>query len=248
MAWIKSGKIYEPYVPSWSNGTDEEIVEVLEKHYNDKIDLTEYWAIGDERIINLSAMSAMSPLDDAHISQNIVMILMHAGGKELTTSINGHTTCAFIVGQKDCLITKGGLGQIYWDEMPRRTWCNSTYKEAFPSTIKNIFKECINYSGSYYGKRTTNDYFALPCEKEVFDTNYYGNFSQESDLIQFDYYKTLTNRIKHEGNESSTNCYWWTRSGASSNVESIVEISSDGTGSTIKRYTSYCGIAPFGVI
>ena len=183
MSWIQSDlqepEAYTP--PEWSSGTDEEIITALEKHYNDEIDLTEYWSVGDERIIHLNAMSATN-VGESHVAQDITMVLMNVGGKTLTTPINGHTECAFIVGQKDLLANNGTAEKGYmnsssntygWYKMSRRTWCNSTYKNAFPSTIVSIFKEHQNVTGTLdgTGSTTSNDYFALPAEKEVFGTS-----------------------------------------------------------------------------
>lgn len=38
-----------PQVPTWADGTDEEIAAALTAHYNGDIDLHDYWTVGDER-------------------------------------------------------------------------------------------------------------------------------------------------------------------------------------------------------
>ena len=133
MSWIKCGRALSSteYVPpSWSDGTDEEIVEALEKHYAGEIDLTEYWSVGDERTVSLSSMGEMSPLTDTHAAQDVVFVLSNVGGKYLA---DGVTECAFQVDQKNCLLETGRMHNFSsnsggWRDCHRRTWCNSIYK------------------------------------------------------------------------------------------------------------------------
>lgn len=211
MSWIQSDfiKSESAYIPpSWSDGTDEEIVTALEKHYAGEIDLTEYWSVGDERIIHLSAMSAMSPLSDTHAAQDIPFVISEIGGKILS---DGVTECAFQVDQKRVLAEQGYMsssssasgGWLYCD---RRTWANSIYKNALPSTLVGIFKEFINQSG--YGGMSfvtnTNDYFALRAEIEITGST---NNSIAGEGTQIEWYKTSSNRQKTIDGVN-TRSYW----------------------------------------
>ena len=249
--WYKK-KAYE--VPSWSTGTDAEITEALQKHYAGEINLHDYWNVGDERTVSLSAMEATG-VGESHIAQTITMVLMNKGGKTLS---DGTTECAFIVGQKDCLNEKGYINSTSvnaygWDQCDRRTWCNSVYRNSLPSTLVGIFKQFRNQTGkgsvAYNTLVTSIDYFALPSEIEVQGT-VYGATSGEG--TQFKYYETESHRKKDIINNPSYydhGTYYWTRSPYikatyNSDFCAIAWNTSDMHYSA----TNNVGLAPFGCI
>lgn len=208
-------KVEPAYIPpSWKKGTDAGIIEALQKHYEGEIDLRDYWSVGDERTIHLSEMSAMSPLIDPHEEQDVTFVLANAGGKELTTPISGVNECAFIVIMKTNLIYSNGNERrgyfhssttspgVGWQDCDRRTWCNSTFRNAIPSTIRDIFKQHKNISvkgGNYTTTAvTTNDYFALPAANEIMplDSNWqeWTAYNIESQSTQLEWLETSSNR------------------------------------------------------
>lgn len=238
---------------TWSDGTDAEIIAMLDAHYAGEIDIHDYWHVGDTRIINLSAMSSV--VGETQPAQKVTMTLMNVGGKELVEPINGHTECAFIVGQKSVLTTQGALSSkssVYtWNACARRTWCNGVYRNAFPETIRPIFKKHINRSASNLttGFIDSEDYFALPSEKEVLGTSKYANSTVQSEDVQFKYYTNSANRKKYPINVSSGDYPYLLRSvRAKANATPMVlYITTSGSAEyqspTAKRY-----IAPFGAI
>ncbi len=241
--WYKKSDGGSYIIPSWSTGTDAEIVEALQKHYAGEIDLhqAEGWEIGAERTITLSG------INDG-VDETIVMVLMNKGGKTLNTSINGHTECAFIVGQKDLLsfvkrIDPNNSSMTKWDNCELRTWCNSDYKNSFPSTIVNIFKQHINTTGiSANATADSIDYFGIPAEKELgtISTSYPSEYNL---LTAFEYYNSTTKRKKKKGDNYY---YYWTRSQKYGSSDYIY-IGVDGSASS-RNPTSNAGLAPFGVI
>ena len=175
------------------------------------------------------------------------MVLMHAKGYQLT---NGKT-CNFIVGQKDCLSAEGYVdnpttGTITgWNASVRRTWCNSLYLNSFPMTFRMIFKQFKSIAGNNAGVAvTSDDYFALPAEKEVFGTNQYGNATAEASLFQFEYYAISTKRIKKVG---GSNRPWHERTYASTYGGGYCRVLADGRADT-NGASYYLGISPFGCI
>lgn len=246
-------------IVTWADGTDEEISAMLEAHYAGLIDIHDYWSVGDERTVSLSAMSATG-VGESHVAQTVTMVLMNEGGKTLVTPINSITECAFIVGQKNMLAdgTTKESGYINssnttaggWNSCARRTWCNSVYKNALPSTLVGIFKEHQNItsqgSTSPSSTTTSNDYFALPSEKEVFGSVTNANATAEANNSQFEYYETASNRIKKAGDSGSAEA-WWERSPYKSGNVYFCHIYAEGTG-TVWEASSSMGIAPFGVI
>ena len=249
MAWYKSQKNQTKLViASWANGTDEEIVNMVKAHYAGKINLHDYWTVGDERVVNLSAMPALPPLTDTHVQQNVTLVLSEEGGKYLS---DGVTECAFQVDAKDCIdktsrinYTATNLGG--WKESQRRAWCNSIYINAYPSTLKPIFKAFINQSGlgggSTSGVENTVDYFALRAEIEVLGTT---TKSVTGEGTQIEYYKTTSNQYKTDDGDHSG---WWLRSPSSRNDRWCFVYTTYGPQILDPYSTAYHGLAPFGVI
>lgn len=111
---------------TWSKATDEQIIAMLDAHYAGEIDIHDYWHVGDERVIHIAAHAGVAP-DSANPAQDVVMVLMNVGGKDLVSPINGITECAFIVGQKDCLSVRGRIhkystNKALWQNSARRSW------------------------------------------------------------------------------------------------------------------------------
>ena len=254
MSWIPSYK--KPaggssYVPcDWSTGTDEEIVEALEQHYAGNCDLHEYWSVGDERTVSLSAITGSPNVSENQSAQNIILVITEIGGKTLA---DGTTECCFQIDQKNSLTTEGymngGNNNVNgWSGSSRRTWCNDQYYNAFPSTLKSIFKQFINKSGqgsgSSSGTYDTTDYFALRAEIEITGST---NYSVSGEGTQIEWYKTSSNRIKTGNFFSNANEYWLR---SPSNFDQRFNyISGSGTCTVYNGYASQQrGIAPFGVI
>lgn len=195
MSYFKARRKDTKFIPppSWSTGTDAEITKALEDHYAGKIDLTNYWAVGDERTIHLSTMSATG-VGESHVEQDAVFVIMNVDNGvnavsnpnynyQLVTPINGHTRPAFIVGMKNLLANGTTVEHGYmnstqtnaggWESCARRTWCNSVYYNALPTKFKNILKQVRvkamnngNQSGAALVE--SNDYVFLAAATEVF--------------------------------------------------------------------------------
>ena len=240
-------------IVTWADGTDEQITAMLEAYYNDEIDIYEYWTVGDERTIHLSQIagnwfpdaSSSYGYGEAQPAQDIVMVLMNKGGKKLVAPINGHADCAFIVGQKNCLTNTGYLHGTYveyisWTEFARCTWCNNNYRNAFPASLRNIFKLFCRYSTEL---DSPAPYFVLPEMVELTGSNLgIASSTENSYLSQFEYYKIFANRAKDKSywlrtNHSTTRSNWFYAS-SSGSVDAYT---------TSAIYGTY-GIAPFGVI
>ena len=109
------------------------------------------------------------------------MVLMHQGGYELTAG----GTCKFVVGMKDCLSAEGymhsvGTGDVLnWNTCNRRTWANSVLREAFPESIRGIFKQ---FKKIDEGNIISEDYFSVYGYYEVDETRLTW-FQTDSNLI-----------------------------------------------------------------
>lgn len=245
-------------IVTWADGTDEEIVAMVNAADNGEINLADYWAVGDERQVTLSAMEATG-VRESHVEQTVTFVLMNAGGKTLANATaSGRSECSFIVGMKNGLANGTTAESGYmnasntnsggWEACARRTWCNDVFRNAIPSTLRDIFKQHLNITanGSSSTTATSTDYFALPAEKEVFGSASYANSTAEASLTQFEYYKTSSNRIKKRGDSGSA-YYWWERSPIFGNSSNFCYVTSSGTGSGYRASDTNL-LSPFGVI
>lgn len=228
------------YVPrkSFSECTDEELVRMVEASNAGKIDLSEYWAVGQERTVHLNAISG--GIGDAVEEQDMTFVLMNKGGKAYTDG----GECAFIMGMKNC--SNQGVANFDatnvggWGSSRVYRWLNEEilgfYKSAFPEHLRGIikkFKYVISNGGTKKtetatGLNTVEVYFGFPVEMEVLGARTYSP-TDEAEYYgaggQFEWYKTPANRIKKQG-ISGDSTWWWTSS----------------SGTYYDAHTSYCCI------
>lgn len=251
-------------IVDWADGTDAEICNMVAAADQGKINLADYWSVGDTRTVQLSAMAATG-VGESHAAQTVELVIMHSGGYDLNTAVtSGRNKCSFVVGMKDCLAAGGYMNSTdtnigSWNGSSRRTWCNNVFKNAMPSSLLPIFKQFKTITAETYNGtalKTSVDWFALPAAKEIFGgdtatsagatTTRNSNLTEFNALFQFDWYKTTDNRKKKYGpNGSST--YWWERSlyyGYSNGFCYIRE--SGGTNAGKSSFAR--GLAPFGCI
>ena len=249
-------------IVTWANGTDEEIVKMVEAADQGLINLSDYWAVGDTRTVQLSAMSATG-VGESHVAQQVDLVLMHAGGYDLNAAVaSGRTKCSFVVGLKDSLAEAGYMNSSdtnsgSWNGSARRTWCNNVFRNAIPSTLRAIFKQFKTVTAQTYNgstNQTSVDYFALPAAKEVFggsatsagESTGYSNLTEFNALFQFDYYKTASNRVKKLGKTGSV-AGWWERSPRYYDSSSFCFVGGGGSANYADADATY-GLAPFGCI
>lgn len=233
-------------IVTWASGTDDEIVKMVAAADAGKINLGDYWKVGDTRKVNLAAMSETS-VGESHAAQSVSFVLMNKGGKTLSSN----KTCSFIVGMKDSLNEHGYMNSSStnsggWDSCARRTWCNSVFRNAIPSALRGIFKQFKNVTanGSSSTTATSTDYFALPSEKEVFGSTAYANSTAESSNSQFEWYKTSSNRVKKVNGSANG---WWERSPYYDYSNGFCAVYSDGSVNSVNASYNY-GLSPFGCI
>lgn len=233
---------------SWSDASDDTIAGMVKAADDGLIKLTDYWAVGQERKVNLSAMSATG-VGESHVAQAVTLVLLNAGGKTLDSG----KECNFVAGLKNGLKEYGYMNASDtnangWDGCARRTWCNNVFKAAIPSTLVSIFKQFKNQTatGSSSTAKASTDYFALASEKEVFGSATYANSTAENGNSQFEYYKAAANRIKRNGDDGSA-YVWWERSPFSGSSNSFCFVTSDG-GARGNAASNANLISPFGCI
>lgn len=207
------------------------------------------WAVGDTRTVNLSAMSATG-VSESHDAETVTFVIQNVGGVTLTSG----KECHYVVGLLNCLTKTGYMNSSNtnagsWKSSARRAWCNSVFRNAIPSTIRNCFKQFKCVTATEYNASTTtttDDYFALPAEKEVFGTRTYSNQTEAHVLTQFEWYKTSANRIKKLGNSGSA--HWWGERSPCFDRSSYFCIVDNGGAANGDNAGDTNGLAPFGCI
>lgn len=228
VATITVNKKYGITFVSWSEGSDEDILGMVQAADNGDIDLHDYWNVGDEREVRLSAITASGTntygswsVNESHIEQTITLVLMDADKYDLTTPVldlekNPRYKCSFVVGMKNALIEKGRINSntgdtIIWSTPTERAdWCNSAFIGALPQYIAQMFKSFrVASNGTNYNDNIeyTDDLFTLFSAKEITGV---GTGYESNVLNQLEYYKTSANRIKKLG-ESGSDVEYWTR-------------------------------------
>lgn len=244
-SWLDS-RVPSVEIVSWADGTDEQIAAMVAAADAGQINLSDYWSAGDTRTVHLSAMAATG-VGESHAAQNVQLVLTDPGHYTLA---NGKA-CSFVVLQKDSLSEYGYMNSSVtnsggWNNCPRRTWCNSVYRNAIPASLRGIFKQfkvrTANGSGS--GVTESTDWFSLFSEKEIFGSTTYANSSAESQNTQLNWYKTSSNRIKRMNGSAYG---WWERSPCSGDSYSFCIVYTDGSANWHIANRSF-GLAPFGCI
>lgn len=202
---IYSGTPKEPLkIVTFTNGTDEELEAMLNAHYENKINISDYWAVGDIREILLNGVSY----------QFSIIGFNH---DNLAVPINSKIKAAVSIQMTNCLNDK-----YTFDDESVNAWENSTLRDImnnemlnwFPTTFKKLIKvvnkdNCLNDVSTQ-----TQDCLWLTSISEV-TTEYY-QFVNEGK--QYSYYTSFENKKKKLLDEYIT---WWTRSPYNANVSCI---------------------------
>ena len=218
---------------AWGKADADTVRSLLAEHYSGKIDIYDYWGIGDEREIMLTGQ----------INESVQMVLTDKSIYEKAEGSNASgVMCAFTVDQKNLLAeTRRAMNETNtnsggWERSNMRRWLNSVYSEAFPKAYEDIFVPFI-VAGSV-------DRFALRSEKELFGETEY---SDDDEGRQIEYYKISRNRVKCLGNDYGSTSNWWERSPYSGNSSYFCAVGSSGSANNSYASSTY-GIAPFGCI
>lgn len=244
-------------IVSWHDGTDAQITAMIQAADAGQINLTDYWTVGDERTVQLSAMAATG-VGESHAAQAVTLVLMDStctGFTLASATSGGKTKPSFIVGLKNCLAEAGYMNSTKsntngWSGCARRTWCNDVFRAAIPSTLRGIFKQFKWKQGlgggSSSGLLETTDYFGLPPEKAIFGSVSYAQSDEAALYAQWKWYQTASNRIKKLSDTGSAG-YWWGCSPYSGYSSYFCIVYSDGSAYAYTAYITH-GLAPFGCI
>ena len=251
-------------IVTFADGTDAEITKMIEAHYAGKINIGDYWAVGDKRTIHHNAMDATG-VSESHKANDYVYVIIGIEHDDLVATINGKTKAAITIQTERMLyldtvseynnsydtshecgyMNSAGTNSGGWEGCARRKWCNSVYKGCLPPYIQNMMKQVkkLTSAGGWSSMiETSNDYAFLPSEIEVLDSVGY-SFTGEGE--QYQYFKNATaNRYKKPRFSSNyVSGYYWTRSPYSSDSDSFCGVGiAGGAGTYSADYAR--GIAP----
>lgn len=258
------GEPTELKIVTFASGTDAEIAKMIQAHYNNKINIADYWAVGDTRTVSLSAMSATG-VGESHRAQSVKFVIGGFNHDDLTSPINGHTKAAVTLLQKDCLMDATSASNVSngsadtekgymnstntnvggWKNCARRTWCNNVFFSALPSTWQSMVKTVnkkVSVGNNSSTIDTVQDKIFLAAEIEMFGSTTY-SFSGEG--TQYQYYKNATaNRYKMpKWTSSYVSHVYWERSPRSGDSAGFCIVYGSGSAGDNGAYAAY-GVAP----
>ena len=135
--WI----VYKTKTVPFADGTDFEILNMISAHYNNEIDVADYWAVGDTRIINLNDTSYKFTLLD--FNHDV-----------LETPVNNHTNAAVTLGMVECLdiahttMNDTNTNAGSWEQSAMRAFLQETVISYLPPAIRNNIKKVIKRTGA----------------------------------------------------------------------------------------------------
>lgn len=251
-------------IVAFADGTDAEIEKMIEAHYAGKINIGDYWVVGDKRTIHHNAMAATG-VSESHKANDYAYVIIGIEHDDLVTAINGKTKAAITIQTERMLYldttteynasydTSHECGYINgsstnsggWESCARRTWCNNVYKKCLPTYIQNMMKQVkkLTSVGSRSNTiKVSNDYVFLPSEIEIFGSVTY---SYAGEGKQYQYFKNATaNRYKKPRYSSTyVSGQYWTRSPYSSGSDSFCGVGRGG-GANADSASNTGGIAP----
>lgn len=237
-------------IVAFADGTDAEIEKMIEAHYAGKINIGDYWAVGDKRTIHHNAMAATG-VSESHKANDYIYVIIGIEHDDLVTAINGKTKAAITIQTERMLyldttteynssydtshecgyMNSSNTNSGGWGYCDRRTWCNNVYKKCLPTYIQNMMKQVrkLTSEGSQSNTiKTSNDYAFLPSEIEIFGSTTY---SYAGEGKQYQYFKNATaNRYKKPRYSSAyVSGQYWTRSPYSSGSDSFCGVGRGGS-------------------
>lgn len=215
---------------TWAKASVETVKCLLRDHYNGRLNIYDFWGIGDERKIQL----------DGEINETVTFVLTD---KAVYTIAGTSERCAFTVDQKNVLadtvhyMNENCTNEGGWEKCDMRKWLDAAYTNALSKEYDGLFKDFVIEKGIV-------DKFSLRSEIELFGKAIYG---EDHGGQQIEWYKQTRNRIKLDGSDSAESRWYWERSPSSGYSAGFCYVFSGGSASYNSASCTY-GIAPFGCI
>ena len=220
----------------WTNGSWEEIQNVLNRYYAEEIsDLSQYFNVGDKRQITISAIEAGTDLTDAHEETVIDAVIIGIEHDDLETPVSNNRTKSALTIQLFNIMNVSGMYDTFggntnastcanyavYTATQRRKWLNQNFYNALPIEMQPMIKPVVKKQarGINDNRYLSSSYRTLFTSTEkVFLLSYTEVFSghpkevNEDDGVQYDYYKNRYNFVHWKQNESERYAtLWWSR-------------------------------------
>ena len=220
----------------WTNGSWEEIQNVLNRYYAEEIsDLSPYFNVGDKRQITISAIEAGTDLTDAHEETVMEAVIIGIEHDDLETPVSNNRTKSALTIQLFHLMNVKGMYDTFagntsastcanyavYTSTQRRKWLNQNFYNALPIEMQPMIKPVVKKQarGINNNRYLSSSYKTLFTSTEkVFLLSYTEVFSghprevNEDDGVQYDYYKNRYNFVHWKQNESERYISnWWCR-------------------------------------
>ena len=243
------GEPGELKIVTFADGTDAEIARMIKAHYAGKINIGEYWAVGDKRTIHHNAMDATG-VSESHKANDYAYVIIGIEHDDLVTAINGKAKAAITIQTERLLyldttteynnsldashecgyMNSSDMNSGGWEGCERRTWCNNVYKKCLPAYVQSMMKQVkklTSVGGQSSTIKTSNDYVFLLSEIEIFGDFPY-SFGGEG--TQYQYFKNaIANRYKSPRTSNSyASGIWWERSPRHGANESFCVVNATG--------------------
>lgn len=129
-------------IVSWAEGSYDEIKAMIDAHYAGKIDITNYWHIGDTRIEYMSEIPESNGFE-YHAGHDIELVLVGFSTHPESFSVG---TNAVMIIVKGGLNTMGPMNSEPFSEYTRIDWLNNEFFNSLPIELSSIITEtcCVN--------------------------------------------------------------------------------------------------------
>lgn len=214
----------------FQDATFEEIAVMLKRHYAGVIDLSEFWHVGDTKIIKYSGMEAIN-VGESHAATTQLLTIIGFNHDDMSSGGKAAVTLQFSNGL-------GNAGYMHrvasnvggWRDSNRRAWCNEILYAALDPKLQALIKPVDKLTS--LGNRSTSlvatsDKTFLLSESEIVGTtpNLLG-IANEGE--QYPFFVAADNRKKKQSDVVSGYDNWWTRSPAKANGRDYLYVESDG--------------------
>lgn len=223
-------KSYTLNIVTWSDGSDKDVAAMIAAADAGKINLSDYWNIGDERVITFRD-DAITSEDNAILkelgfetdfiySRTLVLARANPSEYEYVSPTEGRTFANFIVHFKECSVGEGKLDtsnlELYTSTLIS-TLLDKVWYENLPDCLQDSIKpvKVMCYKppkAPYYdtrGYEIKNYRIFLPSAREVG----LADADDEPQLVKWEYYILDSDNIYKYAPESTLVHPWWTRSG-----------------------------------
>lgn len=210
-----------PSVVPWSSGNLDTIKAMLAANASGKINIADYWTVGDTREVYYSTTIVGNSY--------ALWVLTDFNGKT-----SGGTSYNAIIHTKNCHATSRYMNSSNknaggWNQSYGRNTVMAEIYAGMVANFKSMIKTVDNVSGVGSQSDTiqhTNDQIWMFTEQEVQGSRTYAGSAEAATCKHFDYFKIASNKVK-TGNGANPG-HWWLRSPYISDSTHFCRVDPDG--------------------